>query len=130
MDFPIVINGVTYPNIHVANIKRSFQVLDSELTGRLDDGDIERDIIGTYYNYAFEVDADDADPDEYDDFYHQISAPVPFHELIVPFAQTTMAFKAYSSNGTDELKAMFQGFNRWGGLTFNAIAKAPQRTPT
>ena len=129
ISYPITLDNVTYPHIHVVSIKRSFSVLDGENAGRVMTGKMERDIIGTYYNYSMEVDADDATPSEYDAFYETISAPNDDHTITVPYAQTTKTFKAYVTNGTDELGAMMQNQNRWGTLSFNFIAMSPQRTP-
>lgn len=130
LSYPVTLDGVTYPHIHIMSIKRSFQVLDGENAGRVMTGEMVRDIIGTYYNYAVEVDASSAYASEYDDFYDVISAPVDFHTLIVPYAQTTLTFQAYVSQGSDNLERMFDDSNRWGGLSFNFIAARPQRTPT
>ena len=130
ISLPIMLDGVTYPNIHFVSIQRSFQVLDGENAGRIMTGDMERDIIGTYYNYAVEVDADDASPEEYDRFYQVISAPVDSHTIIVPYAQGTLTFKAYATNGKDDLQYMMDAQNRWGNLSFNFIAMSPQRRRT
>lgn len=127
---PIIMDGQTFPHIHFVSIKRSFQVLDGEAAGRVDTGAMDRDIIGTYYNYSVEIDADDATPEEYDSFYEIISAPQDSHEIVVPYAQTTLTFEAYVTNGTDDLDAMMDYQNRWGGLSFNFISMAPQRRPT
>ena len=127
---PIQMDGVTYPHIHFVSITRSFQVLDGENAGRVMTGEMERDIIGTYYNYAVEIDADDATPQEYDDFFDAISAPVDAHEIIVPYAQATLTFLAYVTNGQDNLDMMMDAQTRWNGLSLNFIAMAPQRRPT
>lgn len=130
VSMPITLDGQTYPHIHFASIKRSFSVLDGENAGRVMTGKMERDIIGTYYNYAVEVDADDRFPAEYDAFWEAISAPVDSHMLVVPYAQATLTFEAYVSNGQDELDFMMDAQNRWDGLSFNFIAMEPQRVPT
>ena len=93
-------------------------------------GAMERDIIGTFYNYSVEIDADQASLAEYDTFYDLISAPVDSHVLTVPYAQTTLSFDAYVTNGEDTLEIMGDSFNRWGSLSFNFIAMSPQRYPT
>lgn len=128
MSIPITMDGVEYPNIHVVSIKRSFQVLDGENAGRVMTGEMDRDIIGTYYNYSCEIDASAADRAEYDEFYEAISAPVDSHEIVMPYAQQTISFSAYVTNGEDELLSMFDD-NEWGNLSFNFIAMAPQRRP-
>lgn len=129
ISMPITLDGVTYPHIHFTSIKRSFSVLDGENAGRVMTGDMERDIIGTYYNYAVEVDADDRYPAEFDAFYQVISSPQDSHTIVVPYAQTTLTFRAYVSSGQDELDFMMDSQNRWGGLSFNFIAMSPQRRP-
>ena len=53
----IKIDNVEY-NVYDSKITRSFQVLDGENAGRLMNGKMERDIIGTYYNYTWELEAD------------------------------------------------------------------------
>lgn len=126
---PITLDGTEYPNIHVVTLTRSFQALDGENAGRLMTGDMERDLIGTYYNYSCEIDADDASPEEYDAFYEAISAPVDSHALTVPYGQHMYTFRAYVTNGEDTLLGMFPTFNRWGGLSFNFIAMSPARRP-
>lgn len=130
ISYPITLDGVTYPHIHITSIKRSFSVLDGEIAGRVMTGQMERDIIGTYYNYALEIDPDDATPQEYDAFFESISAPVDSHIIVVPYAQETLTFNAYVTNGTDSLSIMMPNQNRWDGLSFNFIAMAPARVPT
>lgn len=126
---PIKIDGVTYPHIHVMSIKRNFSVLDGEAAGRVMTGKMDRDVIGTFYNYSFQIDSDESDPDEYDDFYEVISAPVDSHALVVPYGQTALEFEAYITGGSDELEIMGDDENRWGSLEFNVIAMEPQRVP-
>lgn len=129
MAIPITMDGVEYPNIHVVSLKRSFQVLDGENAGRVMTGEMDRDIIGTYYNYSCEIDASLAERAEYDAFYEAISAPVDSHSIAMPYAQSAIVFDAYVTNGDDELLGMWDG-NEWGSLNFNFIAMAPYRRPT
>ena len=128
ISYPIILDGVTYSTLHVVSMKRSFSVLDAENAGRMSNGQMQRDIIGTYYNYSVEIDADAASRSDYDTFFEAISAPVDSHTLKIPYGQTTMTFQAYVTQGSDELEAMLPSANRWGGLSFNFIAMAPQRT--
>lgn len=127
---PIKIDGMTYPGVHIVKITRSFSVLDGENTGRVMTGEMERDVIGTFYNYKFEVDSDDASPATYDALYEVLSAPEESHEVEVPYGQTTLVFDAYVTGGEDELQIMMPAANRWGGLSFSVIAMAPQRRAT
>lgn len=129
ISYPIRLDGVTYQTLHVTKLQRSFQVLDGDGSGRVMSGDMVRDIIGTFYNYSVEIDPDGASREEYDAFYRNISAPVRSHQLEVPFAQETLIFAAYVTQGTDDLLDMTDDANRWGNLSFNFISMGPQRRP-
>lgn len=129
ISYPITLDGITYPHIHITDIKRSFSILDGPNAGRVLTGRMERDIIGTYYNYNAVIDADDRFPAEYDAFYEVISSPVNSHILVVPYAQSTLTYEAYVTQGEDALSFMGDSQNRWGALTFNFIAMEPQRRP-
>jgi len=128
ISYPITLDGVTYSTLHIVKLKRSFSVLDGKNAGRVQTGAMERDIIGTFYNYSAEIDPDSASRADYDSFFEVISAPVDSHTLVVPYGQTTMTFDAYVTTGSDELLDMLDSANRWGNLSFNFIAMAPQRT--
>ena len=128
ISYPITLDGVTYSTLHVTKLTRNFSVLDGPNAGRVITGAMERDIIGTFYNYSVEIDPDAASRSDYDSFYEAISAPVDSHTLVVPYAQSTLTFQAYVTNGKDELTAMEPSANRWENLSFNFIAMAPQRT--
>ena len=127
ISYPITVDGTTYQHIHATKITRIFSVLDGENAGRVLTATMVRDVLGTFYNYAFTVDADAATPEEYDDFYEVISSPEDAHTIVVPYGQTTLTFLAYITNGSDDLDDMGT-INRWKNLTFNAIAMSPQRT--
>jgi len=124
------IDGNTYPGVLVASCKRNFQVLDGDNAGRVMTGAMVRDLIGTFYNYSMELDASEASLAEYDSLYELISAPQDSHALVVPYAQGTLTFDAYVTTGSDELIDATCDRNKWGSLSFNFIAMAPQRTPS
>lgn len=126
---PLIVDGVSYPHIHVASLKRSFSVLDGENAGRVMTGDMVRDIIGTYYNYSMEIDPDGIDLAEYDAFYEVMSSPVDYHIIEVPYAQGTLVFKAYVANGEDDLLLGHVQYNEWINLSVNFVAMSPQRRP-
>lgn len=127
ISYPLTMDGVTYSSLHVTKLTRKFTVMDGENAGRGTTGDMIRDLIGTFYNYSVEIDADGASRADYDEFYEAISAPVESHELEIPYGQETLIFHAYVTQGQDELLFMERYANRWGTLTFNFIAMSPQR---
>lgn len=109
-------------------IRRSGQILDGENAGRTLSGGMIRDIIGTYYNYSISIDTQQTDYAEYDALYEELTAPVDFHILTVPYGQGTITFDAYITSAEDTLQSMAGG-NRWGNLTINFIAMDPHRRP-
>ncbi len=120
------IDGVYYDVIiPQGGIERSFQILDDDTAGRVLSGAMQRSIIGTYYNYKIELDTSRMSKAEYDDLYDVVSAPEDYHELVVPFGQTTLAFDAYITSGTDRLQTIKADGNAWQGLTLNFIALEP-----
>lgn len=126
-----VIDGVSL-RLWVTSLERSFSVLDSEHSGRVQSALMHRDIKGTFYNYTLGIDADRSNPADYDTFYQIVSSPVPSHNMIFPYAQSTLEFNAYVTSGKDKLKIEENGneqYNRWSGLSIEFIAMEPQRRP-
>lgn len=131
------LDGVEF-DVFVKSIKRSFAVTDTDNSGRTMDGNMHRDIIGTYYNYTLDIDTENLNTTDYDLLYEMISAPVESHTLTVPYGQDTLTFKAYVTKGEDNLKVrkvIKRGSNSveykhiWSGLSINFIATEPQRRP-
>lgn len=125
------IDGVDL-RVMVTGLKRSFAVTDSEHSGRLQNYEMFRDVIGTFYNYTLNVEPDPDYRADYDTFYNIITAPTSFHDVTFPFGQGTISFKAYSTTGDDEYNGMKQSnatVNKYSGLSVQFIAKSPQRRP-
>lgn len=118
-----------YYNISIPEkgIKRSFSVTDTDNSGRNISGEMLRDIIGTYYNYTIQFETKQLSSAEYDDLYETLSAPVDYHTITVPYGQTTMTYKAYVTNGNDNLNHRNSLGNKWSGLSIDFIAMSPQR---
>lgn len=123
------VDGVSY-NVIVpeGGLKRQGRVLDGESVGRMLSGRMMRDIVGTYYNYAMQIDTRNLDVAQYDALYQVLSAPVDYHTVILPYGQSTLTFQAYVSNLDDELVLMQDGRNLWGNLSFTFVAMQPERT--
>ena len=119
------ING-SFPDIGVKSMQRDASVLDGENAGRLKNGDMTRDIIGTFYNYGLTVSPIRNNLLAYDDLYDLITAPVESHPVAMAFGQGLLEYNAYVANTTDELTKKLSN-NRWNNLTFTVIAIEPQR---
>lgn len=123
----IKINGVAY-EVYDTKITRSFQVLDGENVGRLMNGKMERDIIGTYYNYTWELSPKDYQ--QYDELYELLSAPVDSHLIEVPYGRNQRkVYEAYVTSGQDELVYSEDGNYYWEGLSIQFVAMNPSRIP-
>ena len=120
-----------YYNVFIpeGGLKRTFAVTDTDQAGRVQTGEMVRDIIGTFYNYSLDIDTSFLDEDEYDALWTLLSDPVEYHIVRFPYGQYYMEFKAYVANGSDTLQFVRNGVNRWRGLSINFIAVAPQRYP-
>ena len=132
MKYELSIDGKFYNVILPSNgVKRSFSILDGENSGRVQTGDMVRDIIGTYYNYTLEIGQDPQYPKDYDDLYEVVSNPVDFHTIIVPYAQGIYQFNAYVTDGEDTLNFISSNkdFYSWSGLSLNFVAMSPKKLP-
>lgn len=124
------VDGIEFTRAVVDKPKRGFQILDGENAGRLIRiAKMERDVLGTFYNYSMNIDSRFMSKDEYDELYDILSAPVDFHIIEVPYGQTIWVYEAYVTNGTDELIGIRKGVNIWANLSINFIAMEPQRRP-
>ncbi len=125
------IDGVDL-RLWVKSLKRKFEVLDTQNSGRVQSLRMYRDIGGTFYSYTLEIDPDKSNRADYDTFYEIVSSPVESHIMVFPYAQETLTFEAYVTNGEDNLKIREEGgkqVNKWDGLSLNFVAMEPQRRP-
>lgn len=120
------IDGKYYDGLFVKGCKRNFTVQDSDKAGRTTNGNMVRDIIGTYYNYTISFDLSHLNEDDYNEFYNLISSPTEYHVLVVPFGNGTLTYKAYVSTGEDELT--YNGDTpSWRNLSVTFTAMEPAR---
>ena len=127
------VDGVTYDvdAVFLAedSIKRKFTILDGENAGRLLNGSMTRDIIGTYYNYTLAIDTNKLSPADYDNLYDILSAPVDSHSFAFPYGQSELQFDGYVSSGSDTLKYVRHGIRYWGDLSIEIVCMEPIRSP-
>lgn len=119
-----MIDGESY-NIGAVSIKRDAPFLD-KYANRTEDGNLQRDLIGVYYNYTLTFPKIN-NPSEYNRLYKKVTEPVPYHTVTVPDCIGSITYTAYISAVSDELHRIKDGQNLWGGLTIKFIAKSPNR---
>ena len=119
--------GGSYPDVAIVSLQRNATILDGPAAGRLKNGDMVRDVIGTFYNYALDILPKNENLSAYDDLYETITAPVKSYPVQLPFGQGQLEFDAYIANADDELRLMTDSKNIWDGLAFTVVAMEPQR---
>lgn len=126
----MILDGTAY-RLHVVSLKRSFQVLDTDNSGRvIEAGQMYRDIVGTFYNYELKLTPIAGAEEDYHAFYEAISSPAESHLLTLPYGREgTLTQRMYVTAGTDELLRQENGKNVWNGLTVKYVATRACRTP-
>jgi hypothetical protein len=121
------IDGETF-DIGLVSVKRDAPVLD-KYANRTEDGDLNREIIGVYFNYTMTFPRLHLNPSEYARLYDKVTEPVEFHTVVVPGTIGSFTFQAYITGVSDELlKIGNDGINHWGNLQIKFIAKTPSRS--
>ena len=120
----LYIDGIGY-KIDVLSVKRTADFLD-KYAERTENGDLERELIGVYFNYKLQL-GPGIDRPEYARLWDKLTEPVEFHEVTVPDEDGDYTFTAYFSNVADELLRKVAEKNYWKNLTVNFIAKKPAR---
>jgi hypothetical protein len=123
-----LMDGVAY-NVRVSKLTRKFSVQDTDKTGRTQDGEMYRDIVGTFYNYSMEVSQMDNDRESFDSFWEAISQPVESHVCVFPYNQTILTQKMYVTSGDQDLISKTADRTLWGGVSLNYIAMSPKVVP-
>lgn len=122
----ITIDGITY-DIPVMSLTRTADFLD-KFAERTEDGNLNRELIGVYFNYKLELGTPRTST-IYNDVWTKLTEPVEFHTISVPDGITgTRTFTGYLANVTDKLKRVQNTNNYWTSLTVNFISKSPTRS--
>ena len=118
-----------YFDIPLVSLKRSADFLD-KFAERVETGDLERELIGVYFNYTLTVGSSEAFGEtSYDDFWDKMTEPVEFHEFSLPTNSGYYTFTGYVSSVSDEYEKILSDNVRFKGFTCKMTAKRPARTP-
>ena len=121
-----LLDGVAY-NVSVTSLTRKFSVMDTDKSGRTQNGQMYRDIIGTFYNYTMTIRERNGDAESLEAFWAAISDPgKASHICVFPYGQKTLTQEMYVTSGEQALKLMQKDKNHWGELTVNFIAMGPE----
>lgn len=116
--------------VMLIKISRSASILD-KYAKRTINGDLQREIIGTYYNYSLEFAYND-EPEKYDLLWERLTAPEPFHDIEIVDTKNTYSFKGYIANVKDNISyANPENGNErsFDSLSCDIVAKTPSRRP-
>ena len=125
---PFVLDGKEY-NVHVTKLTRKFSVLDTGKTGRTQDGEMYRDIVGTYYNYSMTVCERNDDAASLDAFWEAVSSPAESHDCIFPYGQDTLSQKMYVTSGEQDVRILTASKTHWKEINVNFVAMSPKVIP-
>lgn len=121
----LVIDGEVYNVPVLTGVKRNADFLD-KYAERTDDGDIQRELIGVYFNYRSIkfVKQTDSNYNEYVRLYNKLTEPEEFHDVTI----ANQSFRAYFSNVTDDMYLFKNNRPYYRNLTVNFTAKMPSRS--
>ena len=121
-----LMDGIAY-NVNVTSLKRKFSVMDTDKSGRTQNGEMYRDIIGTFFNYTMTIQERAGDAASLEAFWEAICDPTKAsHVCVFPYGQTTLTQRMYVTSGEQNLKLMQKDRNHWGEISVNFIAMGPE----
>lgn len=112
------------------DISRSIRVEDSEISGKLLDGTIFHDVIGTYYDYDVTLTPNPHQMGQYYSLVELLAQPVDGHQFTFPYNGETIQVTAKVENPSDIWVRLPNGGVYWRGMTFKATANHPTHVPT
>ncbi|MDE7425380.1 MAG: hypothetical protein K2N51_17110 [Lachnospiraceae bacterium] len=122
----LTIDGETF-EIYLIKLEREVSLLDKAAHRTLN-GDLHREVIGTYVNYNLEFGYSDR-PERYDRLWQKLSEPVAFHRIRLPKnVGYTSEFLAYIAQVKDNIEYANpdDGYKRrFKGLSCSIVSKSP-----
>ena len=85
------------------------------------------DVIGTYFDYDVQLNLKAMNVAEYDSLYELLTEPVEYHNVTLPYGQSTITFKANVKVAEDSLVRNFNQMKRWSGFKVTFEALEPQK---
>ena len=120
----IIIDGTEYP-VRITELKRKADILD-KYAERSEDGNLHREVIGTYYNYTLKIGVKAGERNLYNTLFDVLSAPVPSHDIELPHDH--IQFEAYFSSIQDGIRYVDDDGYDTDGLSCKLTCMKPRRT--
>lgn len=126
----ITMDGKTYRvRILYPTVEETATLKNGPNAGEMLSGRQERDLVGTYYDHTLSVGPDPRYPQDYDQFFDDITAPVPSHSITMPHGQGTVTYEAMVSSARHTAAGVIAGVRRWRGLQVSFEGIRPARLP-
>lgn len=119
------IDGVEY-DVDVVSLSRAFDILDIGGNERTQDGELYREIVGTYYNYSMTIWPKIGKDKALDALWDVLSQPKESHVCVFPYNQKTLTQRMYVTKGAQQLMRKDKDGAVWGAITIEFIAMAPK----
>lgn len=126
----ITMDGRTYRVLVIfPSVGETADLVEGPNAGEMLSGRRERDLVGTYYSHTLSVQPDPRYPQDYDQFFDDITAPVPSHTITMPHGQSTVTYDAMVSSARHVANGVLAGVRRWRGLEVSFQGIRPARRP-
>lgn len=129
--FPLVLDEQQYNHIGIGGLKRTANIMEDGNGGWTLNGQYQRGIIGTLYNYSFNLyQQPNGYESEYDEVYEILTEPTNTHTIRLPYGQETIDLTVYITTVSDGLVWEDETGRLWGAMQVNCMAQAPSRLAT
>ncbi|MBO7670973.1 MAG: hypothetical protein J6S60_10335 [Oscillospiraceae bacterium] len=100
---------------------------ESNISGMLLNGQIFRDILGTYYSYDIRLEMPLKNKGRYHSLIEQLSEPVDGHAFVLPYNTDTLQLTGKVEKPKDVWVKLPSGYTYWDGLAFTITANGPTK---
>lgn len=118
-------DGVEY-DVDVVSLVRSFEILDVGGNERTQDGELYRELVGTFYNYSMTIWPKGGNAQSLDALWDALSQPKESHVCVFPYNQKMLTQRMYVTSGSQQLIRKNNDGAVWGAITINFVAMAPK----
>lgn len=119
----LVIDGQEF-TVGILKMTRKGDILD-KTANRTEDGNLHREVIGTYYNYTLEIRPGN-DLEQYNRLWSILTEPVAYHDVQLPGMNKPE--EMYFGSVQDQVRMVMGEHGEdvyYSGLTCNVICKKP-----
>lgn len=120
------IDGVEY-NVK-CSIEREIEIKESSISGMLLNGQVFRDILGTYYSYEVRLEMPLKNKGRYHTLIEQLSEPVDGHVFTLPYNTDEIQLTGKVDKPRDVWVKLPSGYTYWDGLEFTILPNGPTKS--